>query len=49
VAIAIVSGALFLFREDAIGFVDLFEALFGIRLFIDVRVILARQFTKCRL
>ena len=43
---AVIGGALFLVREHGVGFVDLFEALFGVRSFIHVRMVLACQLTE---
>jgi hypothetical protein len=43
VSISIIRGPALSIRENSIGFIDLFETVFGTRILVDVGVVLLRQ------
>ena len=43
---AVITRALIRIRKHAVGFVDLFELLFGVFFLAHIRMILARKFTE---
>ncbi len=47
-AVAIVGHSLLLIRKDGVGFVDFFEALFGVRGLVYIRMIFTGQAPKGR-